>query len=204
MRYGFCAWTLIVALAGMPNLATAQNANCRNTENFDHWLADFKRKPPPKASRPPPSTRPRHTWSSTSASSASIADSASSRRPSSNSPTRCLPRIACRPAPTRSRSTSGSSPARRRSSACRRRSSGGFWGWRATSAPARARTALKSLTTLAYDCRRSDMFRGHLFDALRMIERGDLASRGDDRLVGGRARTDPDDALGILPRRGRL
>jgi lytic murein transglycosylase len=35
--------------------------------------------------------------------------------------------------------------------------------------------ALRSLTSLAYDCRRSDMFRGHLFDALRMIERGDLA-----------------------------
>ena len=34
--------------------------------------------------------------------------------------------------------------------------------------------ALKSLATLAYDCRRSDFFRGHLFDALRMIERGDL------------------------------
>jgi lytic murein transglycosylase len=34
--------------------------------------------------------------------------------------------------------------------------------------------AIKSLTTLAYDCRRSDMFRGHLFDALRIIERGDL------------------------------
>ena len=34
--------------------------------------------------------------------------------------------------------------------------------------------AIRSLTTLAYDCRRSDMFRGHLFDALRMIERGDL------------------------------
>ncbi|HEY7245995.1 MAG TPA: lytic murein transglycosylase [Xanthobacteraceae bacterium] len=34
--------------------------------------------------------------------------------------------------------------------------------------------ALKSLATLAYDCRRSDMFRGHLFDALRLIERGDL------------------------------
>src|SRR5262249_18305109 len=33
---------------------------------------------------------------------------------------------------------------------------------------------LRSLTTLAYDCRRSDMFRAHLFDALRMIERGDL------------------------------
>jgi lytic murein transglycosylase len=34
--------------------------------------------------------------------------------------------------------------------------------------------AIKSLTTLAYDCRRPDMFRGHLFDALRLIERGDL------------------------------
>ncbi|NVO17467.1 MAG: lytic murein transglycosylase [Rhodoplanes sp.] len=34
--------------------------------------------------------------------------------------------------------------------------------------------AIRSLATLAYDCRRSEMFRGHLFDALRMIERGDL------------------------------
>ena len=34
--------------------------------------------------------------------------------------------------------------------------------------------SIKSLATLAYDCRRSEMFRGHLFDALRLIERGDL------------------------------
>src|SRR5262245_38780467 len=34
--------------------------------------------------------------------------------------------------------------------------------------------AIKSLTTLAYDCRRTEMFRGHLFDALRLIDRGDL------------------------------
>jgi lytic murein transglycosylase len=34
--------------------------------------------------------------------------------------------------------------------------------------------SIKSLTTLAYDCRRSDMFRRHLFDALRLIDRGDL------------------------------
>ena len=32
----------------------------------------------------------------------------------------------------------------------------------------------QSIATLAYDCRRSDMFRGHLFDSLRLIERGDL------------------------------
>ena len=41
--------------------------------------------------------------------------------------------------------------------------------------------AIKSLVTLAYDCRRSDMFRGHLFDALRLIERGDLRA---DEMIG--------------------
>ena len=34
--------------------------------------------------------------------------------------------------------------------------------------------SIKSLATLAYDCRRPEMFRGHLLDALRLIERGDL------------------------------
>jgi lytic murein transglycosylase len=32
----------------------------------------------------------------------------------------------------------------------------------------------RSLATLAYDCRRSELFRTELFDALRIIERGDL------------------------------
>src|SRR5947209_12716501 len=36
--------------------------------------------------------------------------------------------------------------------------------------------SIKSLATLAYDCRRSDMFRGHLFDSLRLLERGDLSA----------------------------
>ncbi len=34
----------------------------------------------------------------------------------------------------------------------------------------------RSLATLAYDCRRSEMFRGELLDALRIIERGDLSA----------------------------
>ena len=34
---------------------------------------------------------------------------------------------------------------------------------------------LRSLSTLAYDCRRSDFFTGQLLDALRIVERGDLA-----------------------------
>ncbi|MBZ6076750.1 lytic murein transglycosylase [Microvirga puerhi] len=33
---------------------------------------------------------------------------------------------------------------------------------------------IRSVATLAYDCRRSDMFQAHLFDALRIVERGDL------------------------------
>ena len=33
---------------------------------------------------------------------------------------------------------------------------------------------LRSLATLAYDCRRSDFFTGHLLDALRIVQRGDL------------------------------
>src|ERR1700682_5638588 len=36
-------------------------------------------------------------------------------------------------------------------------------------------STLRSLATLAYDCRRSEMFRNELMDALRIVERGDLA-----------------------------
>jgi lytic murein transglycosylase len=34
---------------------------------------------------------------------------------------------------------------------------------------------IRSLATLAYDCRRSELFRAELLDALRIIERGDLS-----------------------------
>ncbi len=34
---------------------------------------------------------------------------------------------------------------------------------------------IRSIATLAFDCRRSDMFTAELFDALRLIERGDFA-----------------------------
>jgi membrane-bound lytic murein transglycosylase B len=36
-------------------------------------------------------------------------------------------------------------------------------------------STLRSLATLAYDCRRSELFRAELMDALRIIERGDLS-----------------------------
>ena len=34
---------------------------------------------------------------------------------------------------------------------------------------------LRSLATLAYDCRRTDLFKAELMDALRIVERGDIA-----------------------------
>jgi len=33
---------------------------------------------------------------------------------------------------------------------------------------------IQSVATLAYDCRRTDFFKAHLFDALRIVDRGDL------------------------------
>lgn len=36
-------------------------------------------------------------------------------------------------------------------------------------------STLRSLATLAHDCRRSELFRAELLDALRIVERGDLA-----------------------------
>ncbi|MGO4572563.1 lytic transglycosylase domain-containing protein [Microvirga sp. 2TAF3] len=33
---------------------------------------------------------------------------------------------------------------------------------------------IRSVATLAFDCRRTEMFQAHLFDALRIVERGDL------------------------------
>jgi lytic murein transglycosylase len=50
-----------------------------------------------------------------------------------------------------------------------------FWGLESDFGAGQGKDhSIKSLATLAYDCRRSDMFRGHLFDALRLIQRGDL------------------------------
>jgi lytic murein transglycosylase len=36
---------------------------------------------------------------------------------------------------------------------------------------------IRSLATLAYDCRRTDKFRAELFDALRIVDRGDMSAR---------------------------
>jgi lytic murein transglycosylase len=50
-----------------------------------------------------------------------------------------------------------------------------FWGLESDFGSGQGKDqAIKSLATLAYDCRRSEEFRGELMDALRIVERGDL------------------------------
>ncbi|HWM45351.1 MAG TPA: lytic murein transglycosylase [Xanthobacteraceae bacterium] len=52
----------------------------------------------------------------------------------------------------------------------------GFWGLESDFGAFMGKeNAIRSITSLAYDCRRAEMFRGHLIDALRLIDRGDLA-----------------------------
>jgi len=51
----------------------------------------------------------------------------------------------------------------------------GFWGLESDFGAGMGKLpVLPSLATLAYDCRRPDMFRPELLDALRLIDRGDL------------------------------
>jgi lytic murein transglycosylase len=51
-----------------------------------------------------------------------------------------------------------------------------IWGLESDFGAARGNLpAVRSIATLAYDCRRTDFFSAQLFDALRIIERGDLA-----------------------------
>lgn len=50
-----------------------------------------------------------------------------------------------------------------------------FWGLETDFGADNGKThILRSLATLAYDCRRSEKFRAELFDALRIVERGDM------------------------------
>ncbi len=57
-----------------------------------------------------------------------------------------------------------------------------FWGLESDFGSGQGKDpSIKSLVTLAYDCRRSEMFRGHLIDALRLIDRGDLRA---DEMIG--------------------
>jgi lytic murein transglycosylase len=51
-----------------------------------------------------------------------------------------------------------------------------IWGLESDFGAARGKLpVIQSVATLAYDCRRTDLFTPHLFDALRIVQRGDLS-----------------------------
>ena len=50
-----------------------------------------------------------------------------------------------------------------------------IWGLESDFGAARGNLpSIRSIATLAYDCRRTDLFTPQLFDALRIVDRGDL------------------------------
>ncbi len=44
---------------------------------------------------------------------------------------------------------------------------------------------IRSVATLAFDCRRTEFFQAHLFDALRIVDRGDLTPAEMRGVAGG-------------------
>jgi lytic murein transglycosylase len=51
-----------------------------------------------------------------------------------------------------------------------------IWGLESDFGAARGNLpVIRSVATLAYDCRRTELFTSHLFDALRIVQRGDLS-----------------------------
>jgi lytic murein transglycosylase len=172
---GLIAGPIAGLLAFAPAPALAQNANCRNTGGFDRWLADFKKEAAAKGI------------------SASAINAASpylvldqriinidrgQRFFSQNFLEFSDKMLAAY------RLQQGAAQIRKYQPVFAREEKEfgvpaavitAFWGLESDFGAGQGKDqALKSLATLAYDCRRSDMFRGHLFDALRMIERGDL------------------------------
>jgi lytic murein transglycosylase len=182
MRRRGLAWTVVALLAGAPSAAFGQNANCRNTGSFDSWLAAFKRE------------------AATQGISASAIAAASpylvldqriiniDRGQKFFSQT--FLEFSDKMLPAYRLQTGGAQIKKYQPIFAREDKEFGapapvitaFWGLESDFGGGQGKDhALKSLATLAYDCRRSEMFRGHLFDALRLIERGDLHA---DEMIG--------------------
>jgi lytic murein transglycosylase len=180
MRKAISAWTgvlawLPVVLAALPATAVAQSANCRTTVSFDRWLADFKKEAAEKGisaaainaaspymvydQRIVNIDRGQRFFSQT------FLEFSDKMLPAYRLQSGVAQIRKWQPVFAREEKEFGVPPAVITA----------FWGLESDFGGGQGKDqALKSLTTLAYDCRRSDMFRGHLLDALRIIERGDL------------------------------
>ena len=188
MRNKVLAWTgwcrrarsrasspVIASLAFAPAPASAQNANCRNTGSFDRWLADFKK----EAAAQGISAAAINAASPYLVLDQRIINIDRGQRFFSQNFLEFSDKMLAG-----YRLQQGAAQIKKYQAVFAREEKEfgvpaavitAFWGLESDFGSGQGKDqALKSLTTLAYDCRRSDMFRGHLFDALRMIERGDL------------------------------
>ena len=169
------ATALIAAiLIGLPSIALGQ-ANCRNTGSFEAWLADFKKEALAKGISAP---------AIAAASPYLVLDQRiinidrGQRFFAQN-----FVKISDKMLAGRSPSTGMAQIKKHQALFAREEKEFGvpasvitaFWALESDFGAGQGKdNAIKSLATLAYDCRRSEMFRGHLLDALRLIERGDL------------------------------
>jgi len=162
-------------LAALPAPAVAQSPNCHTAVSFDRWLADFKKEAAEKGisaaainaaspymvydQRIVNIDRGQRFFSQT------FLEFSDKMLPAYRLQTGAAQIRKWQPVFAREEKEFGVPPAVITA----------FWGLESDFGGGQGKDqALKSLTTLAYDCRRSDMFRGHLLDALRIIERGDL------------------------------
>ena len=169
-RFGLAAAAVLLACA--PALA---QPNCRNTANFDRWLADFKREALTKG-----------------ISQAALASAApylvlDQRIINIDRGQRFFAQtfleMSDKMLPGGRLSGGANKIKQHRALFDREEKEFGvpapvitaFWGLESDFGAGQGKDhSIKSVTSLAYDCRRPDMFRAHLFDALRLIERGDL------------------------------
>jgi lytic murein transglycosylase len=164
------------ALSLVPAVASAQSESCHNGQSFDRWLADFKKE-----------AAATHGVSATTIAAASPYLVYDQRIVNIDRGQRFFSQtfleFSDKMLPAYRLQTGGAKIKANQAVFAREEKEFGvppavitaFWGLESDFGAGQGKDqALKSLTTLAYDCRRADMFRGHLFDALRMIERGDL------------------------------
>jgi lytic murein transglycosylase len=179
-RTGLALTVLTVLLAGGTQALSQEN--CRNTGNFDRWLADFKR------------DAAAQKISQTAINAASPYLVLDQRIINIDRGQRFFAQtfleFSGKMVPA-NRLQSGAAKMKQHQAIFAREDKdfgvpasviSAFWGLESDFGAGQGKDqAIKSLVTLAYDCRRPEMFRGHLFDALRLIERGDLRA---DEMIG--------------------
>lgn len=182
MAAAIAGMTAGLAIAIVPHPASAAPANCRNTGSFDRWLADFKKEAAAKGISPRAiaAAAPYMRFDQR------IINIDRGQRFFAQDFLKFSDRTV-----VKYRITRGAKLVKKYGKifAAIEREYGvpapvivAFWALESDFGANMGKDrALPALTTLAYDCRRSEMFREHLFGALQLIERGDLRP---DEMIG--------------------